>query len=84
MPTGAEFGPGKYGHICEEILERLKAKGVVLIVLDGEKGSGMNLSAPAWEWDMAGYMEMIRNLPNLLRAVAQSIDAARIPKHDAR
>lgn len=75
MPTEAELGKGKYGDICEEIVQRLNAKGVVLIIVDGPKGSGMSLSAPVWE--VAGYSELIQKLPDLLRSIAESIDGQR-------
>lgn len=34
------LGPGKYDAECTEMRERLKAGGVVLLVIDGAHGSG--------------------------------------------
>ena len=68
----ASPGPGKYGDECEDVLKRLGAKCVVLIVLDGKDGSGMSVSAPYWE--IGGTREFIRMLPDVLRAIARNID----------
>jgi hypothetical protein len=69
-----ELGPGKYGEQCEELLCELNAKAVLLIVLEGNKGSGMSLSQE-WNFDLAAIAEQVAKLPALLRHVADSIEA---------
>lgn len=36
-------GPGKYDEICTEVRERLNALGIVLIVIQGDKGDGFEV-----------------------------------------
>jgi hypothetical protein len=74
--AGASLGKGKYGDICEKIILELQAKGVVLIVIDGQKGSGMSLSAPYWEF--GGMLELQEKLPELLEGIAASIRLVRV------
>ncbi len=35
------FGPGKYDDLCTEVREKAKAKGVLVIIIDGDKGSSI-------------------------------------------
>ena len=38
-------GAGKYSDVCNEIRQRLKAKGVIVIVFDGISGSGISVES---------------------------------------
>lgn len=60
------IGPGKYDAQCTAAREATKARGVVLIVIDGEKGAGFEVQAP---------MDVQLALPALLRQVADGIEA---------
>ena len=73
MIEGAIPGKGKYGDACEDLVKKLEAKGIVLIVLDGQRGNGMSVSAPYWEF--GGMMELMQQLPELLHGIANSIAA---------
>jgi hypothetical protein len=39
-------GPGKYDDLCTEVRERAKARGVILIVIEGEHGNGFSAQLP--------------------------------------
>jgi hypothetical protein len=58
------LGPGKYDPECGELLERLKARGVILVVLNGDRGTGMACKLP--------FGETIRTA-QILEAVAAEI-----------
>jgi len=60
------IGPGKYDNECTEVREKLKAKGVVLLVAGGERGSGFSVQA-----DLLATMA----LPNVLEDMAKQIRA---------
>lgn len=58
-------GGGKYGEICDEVLERLNAGAVLMAVADGEHGTGFTLSTTD-----AGYLF---SLPEVLEEMAEKI-----------
>lgn len=58
-------GPGKYGP-CAQALRNLTGGGIVLIVLDGDLGSGISIKVDE---------RHMRVLPTLLRALAEQVDA---------
>jgi hypothetical protein len=59
------IGPGKYDELCLQIKESTQARGVLLVVLDGNQGSG----APC-KMDAA----VVSILPNFLRQVADEME----------
>jgi hypothetical protein len=59
------FGPGKYDDETTAIREKLKASGIILIVLGGDKGEGFSA-----QLDFASTMAM----PEILRTVADQIE----------
>lgn len=59
-------GGGKYTEITAEIRQRTGAGGVILIVLDGEKGFGFEVQVDA---------EYLMKLPAVLRTMADDIEA---------
>lgn len=59
------IGPGKYDEACTKARESTKARGVVLIVFDGENGNGFSVQGDA---------AVITSLPRVLRAFASSIE----------
>lgn len=61
------FGPGKYDDLCTYAREAAKAQGVVLIVTDGERGSGFSVQGP---------LEVHMALPELLEQAALQIRAS--------
>lgn len=58
-------GPGKYDDACTDARIQTKAAGVILIVIDGEKGSGFSAQLPITE---------VMRLPEILREMADSMD----------
>jgi predicted component of type VI protein secretion system len=60
------LGPGKYDQLATHVREQAQALGVVVIVLDGARGSGFSVQAPP---------AAIMRLPLLLRSLADSIEA---------
>lgn len=58
-------GPGKYDPVCTVARTATEAAGVVLIVIDGNNGSGFSVQAVA---------PVIAELPALLREVAKGIE----------
>lgn len=59
-------GPGKYDKEAQELLERLKAKGLVLLVFDGDRGYGMAVKAQP---------HIMAVLPEILRKIADGVEA---------
>lgn len=39
-------GPGKYDYLCTHVRQQAKARGVILIVIEGEHGSGFSAQLP--------------------------------------
>jgi hypothetical protein len=60
------LGPGKYDEQATRVRVETEATAVVLVVIDGVKGSGFSVQAPA------GFTDV---LPSLLRGLADSIEA---------
>lgn len=58
------IGRGKYGGFAEELAERLKAKGIIIAIIDGEKGNGIELAGPA---------VIHESVPGFLEAIAKDI-----------
>jgi hypothetical protein len=59
------MGAGKYDAICTAVREETKANTVILLILDGVKGSGLSVQAP---------LGIQMNLPRILRDVADDIE----------
>lgn len=59
------MGPGKYDDVCTDVLEKTKARGVIVIVLDGSLGHGFSVQADAATTFM---------LPEMLRRVADEVE----------
>ena len=60
------LGPGKYDDLCTNVRLSAMARGVVLIVLGGHKGSGFSVQADA---------EIQRSLPEMLEHIAKVMRA---------
>lgn len=59
------MGPGKYDDLATYVRDMAKACGVIVIVLDGEKGSGFSCQTDA---------RTLIGLPAMLRDVADEIE----------
>lgn len=57
-------GPGKYDDLCAHVREQAKARGVILIVIEGEHGNGFSAQLPA---------ELGGTIPAALVAVAHEM-----------
>ena len=60
MPLGA----GKYDQICTEIREKTNARGIIVIIIDGNLGNGFSCQADP---------ELILKLPDMLEFMAKEI-----------
>lgn len=60
------IGAGKYDDLCTYVREQTKAAGVLVIVLDGERGNGFSCQA-----DLPTTM----GVPDLLEHIARQIRA---------
>jgi hypothetical protein len=58
------LGPGRYDDLCTEVREKANADGVILIIIEGDRGFGFSVQAPPW---------VMLKLPETLRRVAQTI-----------
>lgn len=67
-------GPGRYGIECESLAEMLAADVVVLLVVNGSKGSGISVAVD-WDFNVAGSKEAMHKLPSVLRQMAAKIEA---------
>jgi hypothetical protein len=59
------IGPGKYDMLCTIVRESAKADAVIIMVFNGNKGSGFSIQGP---------LEFSTALPRVLRAMADEID----------
>lgn len=57
-------GPGKYDDLCAHVRQQAKARGVILIVIEGEHGNGFSAQLPA---------ELGGTIPAALVAVAHEM-----------
>lgn len=60
------MGPGRYDDVCTKARELAKAKGTLLIVLDGEKGNGFSCQAD---------LKTMSQVPDILENIARQIRA---------
>lgn len=58
-------GPGKYDELANHCFKEAKARGVVLMVLDGEHGNGFSV---------VGDRSTLAYIPQLLREMADGIE----------
>lgn len=58
------WGPGKYDELATTVRADTKARGVALIVFDGERGSGFSI-----QMDVEG----LAKLPDMLEYMAKEI-----------
>ena len=58
------IGPGKYDEICTMVREKTSAKAVLVIVIEGDKGTGFSCQAD---------LETVLILPEMLEYVAAAI-----------
>jgi hypothetical protein len=59
------LGPGKYDYLASVVRESSQAEGVILIVIEGARGSGFSVQATA---------EVTLRLPDILRDMADQIE----------
>jgi hypothetical protein len=59
-------GPGKYDDLCTYVREKAEALGVVVLVFDGNNGSGFSVQTPP---------SLAAALPAMLRDMADQIEA---------
>lgn len=59
------LGPGKYDTECTAVRESTKARGCILLVIEGDKGTGFSAQLD---------LETTIKIPSLLRGMADSID----------
>lgn len=60
------LGPGKYDHLATSVRVKADARGVILLVLGGNLGSGFSVQADG---------PTTLQLPDLLRDMANQIEA---------
>lgn len=58
-------GPGKYDEEATIVMERTKAHGVIVIVIEGKDGAGFSVQAT---------LEVTLSLPKMLREIADQLD----------
>jgi len=58
------IGPGRYDDLCTEVREKTDAAGVIVIVIDGNKGSGFSCQSD---------LLTLALLPEMLEFVADKI-----------
>jgi len=63
------FGAGKYDHICTVARESTQATAVVVIILEGNKGSGFSVQA-----DAGVNSAVLTDLTAMLRVIANQIE----------
>lgn len=58
-------GPGKYDDIATKVRKETEADGVVIVIINGKKGSGFSAQLPA-------HIQI--TLPQNLRSIADQIE----------
>lgn len=61
------LGPGKYDDLCTLVRQKAKAKGALVIILDGEKGSGFSCQA-----DLVVTLRLPEMLENIAKQIRES------------
>jgi hypothetical protein len=64
------IGPGKYDGEATWVQVRTQARGILLMILEGNKGDGFSVAS----YDIQATLEITLNLPTLLREVANQIE----------
>jgi hypothetical protein len=59
------LGPGKYDDLATLVRANTSARGVILLVIEGDQGGGFSVQATA---------DIIVRLPTLLRRIADDIE----------
>lgn len=59
------IGPGKYDELATQAREAAKARGVILILIEGDKGAGFAVQ---------GDFELTLAIPSILRSIADQIE----------
>jgi hypothetical protein len=59
-------GPGKYDDLCTLVRERAAAAGALLIIVNGEKGSGFSCQADLMT--TAGIPDLLEDIARQIRA----------------
>jgi hypothetical protein len=65
------IGPGKYDGEATWVQARTQATGVLLMILNGNKGNGFSIAS----FDIQATLEITLALPKLLREMANHIEA---------
>jgi hypothetical protein len=66
---------GKYDAEAEALLKKLGAHALVLLVTAGARGAGVSVSQNITsEWSVLAAAEYLRELPRVLRSLADSIE----------
>lgn len=60
-------GPGKYDEICTLARQAVNAEGAVIIIINGDLGSGFSVQGP---------LELNEKLPDMLEHMARQIRQA--------
>lgn len=67
IPVGA--GAGKYDDLCTYVRTEAEAKTVLVVILEGNKGSGFSVQGDIN--DVAGVPTLLENVAKGIRAAAQ-------------
>ena len=59
------IGEGKYDALCTQVRNKTRARGAMIIVVDGNKGSGFSCQLT---------VEVMKTLPGILRQMADQIE----------
>jgi hypothetical protein len=59
------IGPGKYDKLCTQVRGKARARGALLILLEGAKGSGFSCQLPP---------DLMFKAPEMLRHMADEIE----------
>ena len=59
------IGPGKYDALAATARKTANARGVILVIVGGDKGEGFSVQGPA---------SLVIKLPDLLRTLAERIE----------
>jgi pyrroline-5-carboxylate reductase len=59
------IGPGKYDDICEKIREETNAQGIVVAIIEGNKGTGFSCKVEK---------NLLRFMPSFLKQMAEGME----------
>ena len=83
-------GPGKYDNVLRTALEITKARGIIVVIIDGGQGTepeqtiGGDYPERRLDYEVQGPLDVTEGLPDLLESLANHVRRVRELANDIR